>query len=447
MEQVAIVGGGFSGALLAINLLRHDGPRAVLIERRPEAGRGIAYSTDHPEHLLNVRAANMSAFPDAPDHFIAWLRRNHGLDSSAFVPRRLYGDYLAEMLADAVAHAPDRLHVINGDAIDIVETEAGGQVKLSDGRVVAACKVVLAIGNLAPERPAELADIAFPSGTYVDDPWRSDPGAGLGTDDQIMVLGTGLSMIDVVLSLVARGYRGRILALSRRGLLPHAHAETPATRRLERPPVGPRDLLRAVRVRAAEVPWRSAVDELRPFTQDIWRAMPIADRARCLRHLRPWWDIHRHRIAPVVADRLADLRASGRLEIRAGRIVNVTDCGGKLALSVRERGTGAIMERRISRLVNATGPQGSLARTSEPLLKTLAERGQIRADPLGIGIDVDADSRVIDDAGRPADYLRLIGPMSRGAFWEIVAVPDIRRQSWSLARRLSNAHWVEGDGL
>ncbi len=448
MTHIVIVGGGFSGALLAINLVRHDGPRATLIERRGAVGRGTAYSTVHPDHLLNVRAANMSAYPDDPNHFTRWLAARSGHDGSEFVPRRLYGDYLEELLHAAVAKGDGRLSVVRGDAVDIEAIGARRRVLLADGQFVDGDIVALAVGNLPPAPPACLDPELLKNGQYVGDPWSSALAADLGPNDTIVVLGTGLTMVDVALLLDAEAFAGRIVAISRRGLLPLSHqGGTPPSSRSERPATDPIGLLQALRQRAAEVPWRAAVDELRPYTQGLWRAMSIEDRSRFLRHLRPWWDIHRHRLAPVVAQRLERMQSSGRLEIVAGRILSATPTSREIKLSYKPRGSDRVHDLNVSKLINATGPEGDLARVGEPVLRALWERGWLRADPLGIGLDVDQDSRAIGREGEVSEQLLVLGPMTRGAFWEIVAVPDIRRQAWSVARRLAGAHWVEGEGL
>jgi uncharacterized NAD(P)/FAD-binding protein YdhS len=449
-DHVAIIGAGFSGTLLAINLLRHDGPRATLIERAPQAGRGVAYSTAHAEHLLNVRAGNMSALPDEPDHFTRWLA-GRGLESG-FAPRAVYGDYLAGLLDEAKARAGDRLTILEGEAIDVVPDADGAAVMLADGRAIRADTVALAPGNLPPLVPPGLDIEALPPGCYVSDPWAGDLDAGLGAEDIVLVLGTGLTMVDVALLLDARGFTGRIVALSRRGLTPRAHAaDVLWAKRSERPVPAARAMLHDVRARAAAIGWRAAVDEMRPFTQGLWQAMPIAERQRFLRHVRPWWDVHRHRIAPHVATQLERMQREGRLEIVAGRIIGGGgDAGGEGGQAwLRYVPRGDVEERRLAvrRIVNGTGPQGDLTRTAEPLLRALRDRGLIQPDPLRIGLDVDQESRAIDIAGASSDRLLVLGPMTRGAFWEIVAVPDIRRQAWSIARRLANAQWVEGEGL
>lgn len=446
-EHVAIIGGGFSGSLLAVNLLRHNGPHATLIERRPHTARGVAYSAAHPDHLLNVRAENMSALPDDPGHFVRWLEQHHaGL--SGFVPRLVYGDYLDALLQETVERSNGRLRIVHGEARDIVPHGGHVHVTLANGHVLTADSAVLAPGNLAPHTPNGLEPAALPPGTYVADPWHGDILDGLVRDDTVLVLGTGLTMVDVVLLLEANGFRGRIIALSRHGLVPHAHAEgVLRTHRAERPEPTASGLLHALRDRATCVDWRAAVDELRPFTQGIWRAMDVAERGRFLRHLRPWWDVHRHRLAPSVARRIEAMRRDGRLTVLAGKIKGSYAEGGHALLRYRPRHSDHICTIRARRIVNGTGPQGDLSATDEPLLHALAGRGMLRPDALRLGMDVDPDSRAIGRDGTASDRLLVVGPMTRGAFWEIVAVPDIRRQAWSVARRLSNAQWVEGEGL
>lgn len=443
--HVAIVGAGFSGTLLAINLLRHDGPRATLIERGDAAGQGVAYGMAQPDHLLNVRAANMSAFPDRPDHFVRWLAEQGGAQGGGdFVPRATYGAYLRELLAGAQAAAPDRLTIVAGEAVDC----DGGKVTLRDGRTVAADAVVLAVGNLAPQVPPGL-DAVTRSPAYVGNPWDARGTTGLRDDDRVLLIGTGLTMVDVVLTLEARGFGGRIVALSRRGLLPHRHAPaTPGDPPLAERPTPPLSaLVQAVRARGQAIGWRSAIDELRPFTQGIWAAADHDERRRFLRHLRPWWDIHRHRLAPAVADRIAALIDGGLLSVLAGKTCDAMPAGDGVDVRWRPRGDDAVQTLHVTRIIACTGPQGDLTRTDDPLLARLQDAGRIRPDPEHLGIEVESTGRVLRADGAADEPLFAIGPMTRGAFWEIVAVPDLRRQVWDVARYLSNAHWVGGEGL
>jgi len=450
MKHVVIIGAGFSGALQAINLLRHDGPRATLIERRIEvAGRGVAYSAAHPAHLLNVRADRMSALPDDPEHFLSWLRLNRPELGEGFVPRAVYGDYLDALLNEAVANTDRRLTIMSGEVIDLEPGADGIEVITREGANLRADAVILALGNLPPHEPPALATASLDPDVYASDPWAADIAEGLEAEDVVLTIGSGLTMVDVALLLSARGFRGRTIALSRRGLLPRVHemASAGLSTLSERPAAQCTALLDATRFRAANVGWRNAVDELRPHTQALWLAATPEERGRFLRHLRPWWDVHRHRLAPSVADKLGRLRATGALEIHAGKLVSARRVKGGVQVLWRRRGVERLETLSVRRIVNCSGPQGDLYRTNEPLLRKLLTRKLIRADANRLGIDVTPQAEIIGQDGRINSRLFALGPMTRGTFWEIVAVPDIRVQTWSLARRLSNAHWVEGHGL
>jgi uncharacterized NAD(P)/FAD-binding protein YdhS len=447
IDHVAIIGAGFSGTLQAINLLRHDGPRATLIERAPVAGTGLAYGAAHPSHVLNVRAANMSAFPDDPSHFVRWLEARGVPDAAtAFIPRVTFGEYLRELLEDALRTSGDRLTLVRGEVVDL-DSGDGVRVQLHD-RTIEADAAVLAVGNLPPHTPPGLdPDLLSPT-RYKGDPWDPSVPENLSDEDTVLIIGTGLTMVDVVLLLDARGYRGRIVALSRRGLLPRPHAPGSDWQKIaERPALSASDLLHAVRRRGKVIGWRNAVDELRPFTQPMWGNASLEERARFLRHLRPWWDVHRHRLAPEVYARLMAVIDRGQLEVIAGKTLGFAEQADGIATRFRRRGQDVTETLLAQRIVNCTGPLGDLERTEEPLLQKLAARGMIRPDAGHLGIDVDNQGQTIAADGSPNGNLYALGPMTRGAFWEIVAVPDIRTQTWNVARRLSNAHWVGGEGL
>lgn len=447
IEHVAIIGAGFSGTLQAINLLRHEGPRATLIERAPVAGTGLAYGAAHPSHVLNVRAANMSAFPDDRSHFVRWLEAR-GVQNApaAFIPRVTYGEYLRELLEAALKDPSGRLTLIR-DEVQDVEVNGDVRVQLRD-RTLEADAAVLAVGNLPPHDPPGLDPAKLSARRYKGDPWDASVPEDLGPDDIVLVIGTGLTMVDVVLLLDARGFKGRIVALSRRGLLPRPHGPGGDWQKIdERPATNASQLLHSVRTRGETIGWRNAVDELRPFTQAMWGNASEAERGRFLRHLRPWWDVHRHRLAPEVYARLMAVVERGQLEVIAGKTLGFEEREDGIEVRLRRRGADTAETLLAQRIVNCTGPLGDLARTEEPLLQKLAARGTIRPDAAHLGIDVDNQGQTIDARGRANANLYALGPMTRGAFWEIVAVPDIRTQTWNVARRLSNAHWVGGEGL
>jgi uncharacterized NAD(P)/FAD-binding protein YdhS len=316
-RAVAVVGGGFSGTMAAVALAR-EGVEAVLVERGDRFAAGAAYSTPDAAHLLNVRARNMSAFPDAPAHFLDWVGREGLGDAETFVPRRAYRAYLAGILEEAVATG--RVRLVHGTA---VAAEADGLL-LDGGERIGCRHVILAGGNYPSRLPAVFGRAAA---LGVDDPWSVQGAERLAAlaaqGGDVLLVGTGLTMVDICLTLVRSGFRGRIVATSRRGLVPRGHDEVGAPPLPAPAPAPLGALVREVRAMARQGGWRPAVDSLRPVTAAIWKHMDERERARFLRHLRPWWDVHRHRIAPAVAARIATLREEGRLEIVAGRVTEV----------------------------------------------------------------------------------------------------------------------------
>lgn len=434
--HVAIVGAGFTGLMLAVELQRLGAVQATLIERGPVHGLGVAYGAAHPMHLLNVRASNMSAFADRPDHLVRWLeRRGYASAGDMFAPRQVFGEYLREILGTAEGAT---VHQVQGAVADVEKRSGGVLLTLGDGTTIAADVAVLAVGNLPPLTLPAIAAADLPQGRYIHDPWAPGVAEGLSDGDTILILGTGLTMVDQALLLDAAGFRGRMVAVSRRGLLPRSHAAPEAWAKIERAPQGNlSERVRQVRERAEEVGWRNAVDELRPFSQEMWQQLPRAEQARFLRHLRAWWDVHRHRIAPEVTKRIAALQASGRLDVHAGRIQSVAETGAGAEVEWTPRGASAPERLAVQRIINCTGPATDLRRTPDPLLRRLTERGTIRPDPLGMGIDVADGGRTLAATGVPNDWLLSLGPMSRGTYWEIVAVPDIRVQVADTAQRLA----------
>jgi uncharacterized NAD(P)/FAD-binding protein YdhS len=440
VDHVVIIGGGFSGTMLAVQLARLGESKVTLVERGANPGHGIAYSTGHPAHLLNVRAGKMSAFPDDPGHFARWLAARGLGGADDFAPRRCYGDYLTGLLRGAMVESGGRLAVLRGEAVDVEPAGRGAQVRLADGRSLTADRVVLASGNLPPRGLAALDAAALPPSLYRGDP--SSPGLadGLGADDIVLLVGTGLTMVDVAVALADAGFAGRILAVSRRGLLPRVHKAAAAAQFVP-PPAGQpvSALLRAVRRSAAEHGWRATIDALRPHTAGLWRGATPDQRACFLRHLRPWWDVHRHRIAPAIADRIEALRAAGRLELIAGRIVAAEVEGEGARVTIRPRAISYRRTVKVARIVNCTGADGDLVGTGDALLARLVARGLIRPDVHRLGIDTAGDGAAIDADGRPSNALYAIGPLTRGRDWEATAVPELRVQAVALAETLAHA--------
>jgi uncharacterized NAD(P)/FAD-binding protein YdhS len=453
MTAIAIVGAGFSGTLLALHLLRRcpQGVTITLIERSIQFGRGAAYATGNPRHLLNVPAGRMSAFHDKPRDFLDWLQRTADPDlaepvtQDSFVPRRLYGAYIRQLLSREMKNSPlgANLKLVRGDAQRIESADGGLIVQLDRERIVRTDLAVLAVGNFPPEPPPVRDASFYDSDLYRPDPWAADAFSGLDPNGPVLLIGTGLTMVDAVISLLEQGHEGAIYALSRRGLLPHRHAPGAApTTRCEPFPTSLVELTRflrseGARARAEGASWQPVVDELRPFTLDVWAELSAVDRSRFLRHLRPWWEIHRHRMASAVADRLEGALARGQLQVRAGRIQSYRHDGRAVEVTYRKRGTDLVDQVRVARVVNCSGPGSDYGRIQHPLMRSLLEAGLVRPAPQCLGLDVTSSCALKDRRGAISGKLFAVGPVTKGAFWEMTAVPDIRRQCEFLAAHLS----------
>ncbi len=423
---VAIIGGGFSGTMLAAQMARR-GIASMLIEGGGRSGLGTAYSTREPAHLLNVRAEAMSAWPDAPRHFADFFEGDGG-NARGFAERRQFGRYLLGIRDAAVDSG--HVELVDRAALAARRDDTGWTLSLDGGREVESSALALANGNQPPEPMRAFDGIGA---RFVGNPWGEQAKAAVAAlaeeGGDALLIGTGLTAVDTILSLDAAGHQGRIVALSRRGLVPRGHADfTPAPAEAGEVPHG--DVLalwRWLRRRAGTSGWRAAIDGLRPHSQMLWQALDAEQQARFLRHARPWWDAHRHRIAPEVAGRVRDMVGAGRLEIVAGRIGAVRVVEGGVEVEIRRRGRRELSPtHKFAYAFNCTGPLGAIGRTRDPLLRVLLEDGAVRADGLGIGLEVDPRNRA--GAGVWA-----LGPLTKGRYWEIVAVPDIREQAAAVA--------------
>lgn len=443
---VAVIGAGFSGVMTALHLLRQsERVKVALIERRSPIGLGPAYATDDPAHRLNVRAGNMSAWPDRPDDFALWLKEQAlDIGPGGFATRGDYGRYLQRQLS-SLAEGPEAVGrlLITPDEITAIAPGGGGwTLTCGMGRPIAADAVVLALGNPPPRAPDAVGPELETSDAYVADPWRWDPGTAPTGRGPILLLGSGLTMVDAALSLDRLAPGRPLVALSRRGLTPREHQGVPPSP-LPAPPdasLSPVEALAWLREAAGRHGWRTAIDAVRPVSQDLWRGWSLRRRATFLRHARAFWDVHRHRLSPQVAEQVARMRADGRLRILAGKLerLDVLE-GGRAGAVWRPRGETDAWRLEADLVVNCTGPSADVERSTEPLLAALAQRGLIRADPLRLGLDIDHGHRVIHAGGRPHATLFAVGPITRGALWEINAVPDIRVQAAQVATAVLGA--------
>jgi uncharacterized NAD(P)/FAD-binding protein YdhS len=446
---VAVIGGGASGTLAVIHLLRSAAAqrrplRVILIDRDGRHGLGQAYSTTHPAHLLNAPISQMSALAGDPDHLVRWADAA-GLQHDGFLPRRAYGRYLRDTLADAEhsARPTARVSYITSQVVAVRPRAQGRPVRLhlADGSVDADA-AVLAIGSLPGGLPCPVPH----SPRYIADPWA--PGAldRAGDGRPVVIVGTGLTMVDVAIA-VTDGHRAtRVQALSRHGLLPQVHRGQPVAGLASwlpalsetAGPVGLADLMWQVRAAVSDRPdcWRDVIDGLRPHVPSLWQRLDSRDKRLFLRHVARYWEVHRHRMPPATARRMAELRTTGRLSVIQGRVTAVTEDHGHL----RVRLTAGW-------LINGTGPATDITSSSDPLLRDLLSYGLARPDALRLGIDADPGGAVLDASGRPSGTIFTLGPPLRGLWYETTAIPEIRDQAAALARRLpaqARAHQSPG---
>jgi uncharacterized NAD(P)/FAD-binding protein YdhS len=453
---VAIVGGGCAGTLVAANLLRgSDGPlRVVMIERSGHFGPGVAYSTEDPQHLLNVPAQGMSAFCDEPSHFADWAADRLGASAGreSYLPRGVYGKYLQTVLEDSKARArPGRtLELVSGEAIGANRVGTGVDLLLADATRIVCDRVVLATG------PVESAAIAgLPCDPrVVPDPWAAgalhrsndapdgpDESAGL-----TVILGTGLSAVDAALSTCSR--QGLVLALSRGGRLPHAHL--PGLRAPAPPPLMPAApvTLAALErlicehvssMQAQGYDWRDCFDGLRSLTPRLWAALEVGEQRRFLLERMRAWETRRHRMAPAVAKRFHALLDGGRVKLLAGAILAVRVSSDAMEVDVAPSGSRRIHTVECARIVVCTGAGADIRHSTNPLLQTLLADGAASHDPLALGLRSTSDGALLDSEGHVDERVFTLGALRRGELWETTAVQEIRAQAEHVAHTIERS--------
>jgi len=441
--DVVVIGGGASAALIAWNLARHHRRTCTIVAPTDRPAFGLAYSTPSLKNLLNVAAAGMSADPDDPEHFLEWMRENVSSDTSpdTFVPRAVYGLYLRQLYCTA---APEHVREL---AIGCGRRNGIYTVALEGGGTLQARQVVLACGHFDPARLPGIPLELDATGRYHHDAWADGVFAGIGPDEEVLLIGTGLTTVDVVMRLRENGHRGRITTVSRRGLLPerhaaHANLPAPVFEPGTTPPTA-RAYLHAFRSALRYgIDWRASVDSLRPVLNALWCALPDVEKRRFRRHLQRRWDVHRHRMAPHIADIIDRELASGALRMLDGRVVAVTATGSRLRVTARD-GVGSF-DIDAGYVVNCTGPSLDYGKAASPLLRSMLNAGDIAPGFGGAGLRCTPEGALIDRNGAKADGLFSIGPARLGVLFESIAIPEIRQQARDLASLLAERLDVRG---
>lgn len=462
--RIAIVGAGFTGSMLAARLLRSSCAEllhVLLIERGGVFGPGLAYGKAKPTNLLNVPAGNMSALDDDAGHFLRWAQEiDPAVRTGDFLPRRMYGQYIRQTFEAAAVESRGRLTRIESEAVgaqvrtsaDAPDATTGAvELVLAGGERLACDHLVLCTGNFPPSALPGLPESLEADGLLVRDPWSPAAIANLEPEADLLLVGTGLTMIDLVSDLRQAGHRGTVHAISRRGLLPASHrgpSKPPPPRKapelLSSWDGRALTLLRIMRGAIDQatregIDWREVITSVRGLTPWIWQKMDTGQRRAFLRHVRAYWETARHRLAPQVAKGVREAMVQGLLVIHAGRVASAARQNGKVAVRIAPRGCAADEARTIlvSRIINCTGPDSDIERSDEPLLRSLLAQGLIRPDPLHLGADCAPSGAVIDRQGITSEILSVAGPLRKGLLWETTAVPELRKQVSELAARLT----------
>jgi uncharacterized NAD(P)/FAD-binding protein YdhS len=459
-RTVVVVGGGFSGSMAAAQLLRSAAQAGLplevaLVERKGAIGEGVAYGTREPAHLLNVTAGRMSAWPDRPDDFVQWASRRSGdgVSPKDFLPRQWYGEYVRETLLATARQSGQaaKLAVLFDEVRRAARHPAGGwMVHLARGASIRAEAVVLALGHRPPDDPIR-RQWSGPRTRLITDPWRPFAMNVVEPDEPVVILGSGLTAVDAVLSLTRQPRQAPITLVSRRGLLPQPHADTPLppvdmqplVRDLVATPGGLRasTLLRKVKRLAGKVAgtggdWRSVVDSLRPHTETLWQALSVAERQRFLSQVRPFWEVHRHRMAPAIAARFRTLLDSGAVRLVAGRVESARAEGDRVRLVLRERLKDRSIPMEAAWVVNCTGPMPSNSVESNPAVGSLIVQGLLLPDELSLGVETTSEGNAVTANGEKVSDLFVVGTLRKPASWESTAVPELRNQAAAVAGRV-----------
>lgn len=452
MADVVVIGGGAAGAAVFGELLREPGPGTVhwVVGRAPP-GRGVAYATLDERHLLNVRAAGMGLFQEHADDFVRHAAGSVGtVHGNAFLPRRLFGDFIQAQLQARIeaARQAGRQFALHAEGAAALrrQPDGGYEVQLDSGWRIHVRQVALAIGTLPQRALRTVSGEALASGAYELDPWKLP--TRLDEPRRVLVIGTGLTAVDTLLSAAYRWPRAELVAVSRHGRLPFAHAPLPSFRHPRQEALndallacaGVRPMLRRVREALAESPgtdWRSAIDGMRPINVRLWRSLSEAQRRQFLRHLRWLWEACRHRMAPATAQAIEQLREEGRLHLHAARVLAVEGLG-PLQVTIRDRALQRTAVLDADLVVQATGLDTAVAFSTHALLAGLLRDGLAVADPLQLGVMADPDGRLLDATGRPQPGLYAIGSLLRGTQWECTAMPEIRSAAHRLAALMAH---------
>ena len=449
--SVVIIGGGFCGVLTMINLIEKSmGKTSItIINKGYPLARGVAYKTYSDKHLLNVEARNMSAFPDKPDHFVEWCLLQKDLEVSTedlpftYMPRNMYGRYIEEMFNNSVKNIPEHLsiNILEDEAIDIDKLDQNYVVKTASGKKIIADKIVLATGNCEPCPPSIPNAAVLKSKNYFSNPWCEKAVLNLNDSDTTLIIGTGLTMVDVIIGLRENNFKGKIISLSPHGYNILPHRKLPPQQYILDELTPPYDLETLFKlfyrhIRAARklgLPGETVVDAIRARTQEIWQQLSLSDKKKFMTHLRHLWGVARHRLPAHVHQEIQQMIKDENLRVIAGRIKNITENENGIEVKIQKRKDQSELILNVSRIINCTGPETDICKQKSPLFDSLIKKGFICSDNMNLGVDANANGQVRDKNQLFSKQIFAIGSLLKGMLWESTAIPELRLQAATVA--------------
>ena len=451
--DITIVGGGAAGLILLANIFeKATNPVSVaMINNGYPTGKGIAYSTKNNNHLLNVRVSRMSAFTSDANHFTKWILSKPEYSSyhneklaERFVPRKMYGEYLDD-LYQSVLNSENKnvtFNLINDEVIDIKNHDESFEVALKNNPLISSQKVVLCTGNHPPIALPGISAIQSSDKVYIN-PWDNKAVENIDHEKPIFIVGSSLTMVDTVISLIDQGFKNKIIVVSKHGAIPMAHPVVRVS--VPHPEKSPASDIHEIyselktRIRSAidHTEWHEPVLEaVRPFTQKIWQELPIEQKNRFLRHINHRWSKLRHRLPHEMYDFIQSLIDSKQIELYAGKLLYVQENENDLTITFYDKSSEKEITLNAQRIINCIGPEGDFDKVENPLLRNMLSHGLITKDPLSLGFNATGDGRIIDKSGKVIDNLLTIGSGLRGILWESTAIPEIRVQAHEMANKL-----------
>jgi uncharacterized NAD(P)/FAD-binding protein YdhS len=473
---IGIIGGGYIGAATAIHLARcsHEPLNICIVETSSTLGGGVAFSAPDRDHRLNAPTGIHFLYPENTESFTEWHETSGAkagdpesiaVDGRVYARRADFGAYMAAELTTHQKKNPSRSTIkhYQDTAISLSKSKGDWCIELLSGTNINSKIVLFTPCNLRPAIPAQLQKLAAHPAMFTN-PWDLARFTEIASDAKVLIIGTGLTMADVASTLLRDGPKRKIIALSRRGLLPQGQRSHPPSQplwvSLNRPvpafverhgkPKTALAILRAfradiARLNAQGIEWHVVFDELRDAARELWPSLPLAEQQCYFRHLSPWYETHRFRLPPQVADKLAGYQRDGRLVYRAGHLINVNAKDNSFQVGLRTRGHENATTENFDAVINCTGPERDPKRAGNPFMAHLVSNGLATPSPFGLGLEVDKSCQSLSINSVPVNNLFILGPLTRNRFGEINGIPTIVKQIHQITQEITNTAFLSID--